>query len=282
MYQKITEYVNSVFNGAPDNTIVGFTKKGFISSITKKYESNLSKGLSPEEAYNLAISQTPEIHNVAKDMKKFMGKSNCEDAHGVNDKKDYDDDDKEDEEEFHYSKNESTEDYEKARIAHRKMKNFSSIFWPLVVTAYLLYSLLIGGSAWTYSWVIFVFAAGIHCIVRFFFAKTPHAKKEAICASLWLVVVVVYLGISFGLGWWKHSWIIFPAAAAIQCLISVFTAKTPGTKKGALGGFIWLSIVAAYFFLSFFTGRWEVTWVIFIAGVAVHSIAMLLFDKTIK
>lgn len=281
MYQKITEYVNSVFNGTPDNTIVGFTKKGFISSITKKYESYLSKGLSPEEAYNLAISQTPEIHNVAKDMKKFMGKSNCENEHGVNDKKDYDEDDDEDDDEFHYSKDCSVEDYEKARIAHRKMKNFSSIFWPLVLTAYLLFSFLVDG-AWAYSWSIFIIATAIYCIVRFSIAKTPMAKKDALCASLWLIVVVAYLGISFGLGWWKYSWIIFPAAAAIQCLISVFTAKTPGTKKGALGGFIWLSIVAVYLFLSFFTGRWEITWVIFIAGVAVHSIAMLLFDKTIK
>ncbi len=279
MYQKIADYVNSVFKGAPDNTIVGYTKKGFISSITKKYESNISKGLSPEEAFNLAISQTPEIHNVAHDMKRFMKKPHCDDHANVTDTEDYDDD-ADDDDEFHYSKTDcSAEELEKTRIARRKLKNFSSIFWPLVITAYLLYSLLLGGNVWTYSWVIFVIAVGIQCVVRFFLAKTPESKRTAICATLWLLVAIIYLGISFGFGWWKYSWIIFLVAAALQCLVNVFTAKSRGSKKGAVGGVICLSIVATYFLLSFFTGRWDVTWVIFIAGVAVHSIAMLVFDK---
>lgn len=304
MYQKIINYVEEVFKNNKDNSVVGFTKKGFINSITKKYENNLAKGLSEEDAYNLAISQTPEIHSVAKDMEKVMGRRDPEADNGYTENSGYTEHNAYTEssgytqssgytenngcakanntcnDEFHYSNNTTpSEDFEKSLSNQKKIKTFFSIFWPLVIAACFLVGILFGGRVWRYTWLIIIAACVVQAMVTFFFAKTPNDKKGALSGSLWLLIVAVYLACSFSSGLWRYTWILFLIGAALQCLIDFFTAKTRQGKRAAVGGSIWLILVVLYFSLSYLTGRWDVTWIIFILGIAVHSIAMLIFDK---
>lgn len=269
MYQKITNYVENVFSDVKDNSVTGFTKKGFISSITKKYEQNLAKGMTKEEAYDLAISQTPEILNVAKDMKKYMGKSD----HPKNN----------DDCEFHYSAspnpNENTNACDKPKDKNKFDSVFSSIFWPIVVGVYFLVSFLTP-NVWSYSWTIFVGAAVVHCFVRIFFEKV--SKKAAISSALWLLSLITYLVLSILTKAWQYTWVIFVVAAFLQCTLNVFTAKSYVERQAAAGGSVWLFVTSVYFVLSFLTARWDVTWVVFIFGIAIHAVVKLIVDKNYK
>lgn len=269
MYQKITNYVESIFSDVKDNSVTGFTKKGFISSITKKYEQNLAKGMTKEEAYDLAISQTPEILNVAKDMKKYMGK---------NDRPKNDDDC-----EFHYSASPNSSENTNACNKPKEKNNFdsvfSSIFWPIVVGVYFLISFLTP-NVWAYSWTIFVGAAVVHCFVRIFFEKV--SKKTAISSALWLLSLITYLVLSILTKTWQYTWIIFVVAAFLQCVLSTVTAKSYGERQAAAGGSVWLFVTSTYFILSFLTERWDVTWTVFIFGIAIHAVVKLIVDKNYK
>lgn len=268
MYQRIIDYVNDVFKNVKDNSVSGFTKKGFIRSLTKKYEENLAKGLSDDEAFNLAVSQCPEIFNVAKDMEKYMGR-------------------KRHSEEFRYSKDQddavythksASEEFGDKLKEKKFLVNFSSIFWPLVVCAYFLYSFLVP-NAWAYSWTIFVIGAIIQCFVKICFAKTSAARLAAVSSVLWLTVVIAYLCISIVTKLWAYTWLMFVGAAAIQCLIAAVTGKGLSEKQAAIGGFTWLLIVLAYVLVSIFTTRWDITWIIFIFGIALHSVVRIIVDK---
>ena len=44
-------------------------------------------------------------------------------------------------------------------------------------------------------------------------------------------------------------------------------------------GSYWSLITAAYFLFSFLTGRWDITWVIFIAAPALHSVLCTFIKK---
>lgn len=284
MYQKIIDFVNEVFRDAPENSIVGFTKKGFISSITKKYDSFLEKGYSEEDAFNLAVSQTPEIYNVAKDMKKFMGKKEENSEAKKSDAKDGDEiftyrsGNAQTEERSRTEKDDKPEDYYESADVKRKIGYFTSVFWPLLLTAYFLYSFLVPG-AWSYSWVIFIIGVAVTCLVKFFTYKSNHAKKHAISGVLWLLAVTAYLIVSFLTSLWYITWIIFPVTAAIQCIINLCTAKTRAGKTAAVSFAVWLFVLTAYFLVSFLTGAWYLTWVIFIAGAALQTIAKIITDK---
>ncbi len=277
MYQKIAEYVNDVFKELPDNSVVGFTKKGFVASMTKKYEENLRKGFSEEDAFNNAIAQFPEITNVANDMKTYMGKR----------KSFYTETFKSDD--FHYSrsnenvyKNNDTanhcNDFACDKKTKRAVNNFASVFWPLVLCAYFLLSFAVKG-AWAYSWTIFIVAAAVQCVVKLCVFKTRAARLGAISGILWLVITSIYVTVSFATHLWQYTWIIFVFASAIQCFISAFFSKTLAGKQSAVGGIIWTLTVAIYLVVSFLTSAWNLTWIMFIFAVAVSSVARIIVEK---
>lgn len=275
MYQKIIDYVNDVFKNVKDNAVSGFTKKGFIRSLTKKYEENLSKGLSEEDAFNLAVSQSPEIFNVAKDMEKYMGKKyQAEEFHYSSDS----DDDIEGTRDAVYEEKSFSDGFENKMREKTIMRNFTSIFWPLVVCAYFLFSFLVP-NAWGYSWTVFAIGAAIQCFVKICFAKTTASRLAAVSSVLWLTVVIAYLCVSIVTGLWHYTWLMFIGAAAIQCLFATITAKSLGEKQSAIGGCVWLLIVFAYILVSLLTGRWDITWIIFIFGIALHSVVRIIVDK---
>lgn len=50
----------------------------------------------------------------------------------------------------------------------------------------------------------------------------------------------------------------------------------------AIDGAIWATVLAVYFILSFMTGAWYITWVIFLLGGAVQGIVKAIFDLSEK
>ena len=90
----------------------------------------------------------------------------------------------------------------------------------------------------------------------------------------WPVVACVYLLVGFLIrGAWAYSWILFLAAAAGANLYRFFVVKSNvRARRSGLSGAVWTGPVAIYFILSFATMRWDVTWLVFLLGVAASNI----------
>ncbi|MBQ8207602.1 MAG: hypothetical protein IJZ89_02595 [Clostridia bacterium] len=52
--------------------------------------------------------------------------------------------------------------------------------------------------------------------------------------------------------------------------------------KGAIESVLWCLIVTAYFIISFSSGRWDITWIIFLIGASINGIIDAIFALTKK
>jgi len=103
--------------------------------------------------------------------------------------------------------------------------------------------------------------------------KKENKMASLASSSLWLLIVTVYLVVSFWGGRWDITWIIFPFAAGLQNLISAYFK--PEAKKKHLSGLFWCFVVTAYFIISFWSYAWHITWIIFPAAAAVQQAVKL-------
>lgn len=100
--------------------------------------------------------------------------------------------------------------------------------------------------------------------------------ESATHSVLWLVTVGAYFAVSFIFGHWNITWIMFLSAAAGSVVINMVFALNRGRtivdEWDNLNGIVWLTVIAAYFLISFLTGKWAFTWLIFIAAIAISVI----------
>ncbi len=94
---------------------------------------------------------------------------------------------------------------------------------------------------------------------------------------LWLSTVPVYLLYSMYTGRWATSWLIFILAAVSEVLINGtvdWNNEKKDRKKIAraiASSFLWLMTVVLYFVISFASGRWALTWMIFILAAIIQQ-----------
>ncbi|MGN1409692.1 MAG: hypothetical protein ACI4XJ_05905 [Eubacteriales bacterium] len=107
--------------------------------------------------------------------------------------------------------------------------------------------------------------------------KYSEKLLDKICTSLWLLVVIVYLLFSLTFGGWRYTWLIFLWGAIGQTFFDMLKKYNRGTplkkvlRKG-ISAIMWLAITMAYFVFSFATGKWAVTWIIFIFGALLENV----------
>lgn len=100
---------------------------------------------------------------------------------------------------------------------------------------------------------------------------------DKICSSLWLLVVIVYLLFSLTFGGWWYTWLIFLWGAIGQTFFDMIKKYNRGTplkkvlRKG-ISAIMWLAITIAYFVFSFATGKWALTWILFIFGALLENV----------
>jgi len=108
-------------------------------------------------------------------------------------------------------------------VRRSMMRAISSAVWSVTVALYFIISFSTG--AWHISWVIFLIAGAAQSLIAAFFpfGESYHrAPFKAISSAMWLMVVVLYILISFQTGAWHISWVIFLVAAAAQSLLKAF------------------------------------------------------------
>ncbi len=107
---------------------------------------------------------------------------------------------------------------------------------------------------------------------------------------LWMLMLTLYFELSFATGKWHITWILFLIAPAVESLIhaiwdyttrnrpEVFYLPDTATRRlqSNLSTALWTLTVAAYILISFYTGRWYVTWVMFLLAVALENLICIL------
>lgn len=103
--------------------------------------------------------------------------------------------------------------------------------------------------------------------------RRERKKCRRFAAVYWPVVVCFYFLISFLFRFWAYSWLIFIAAVTVENLYGFGVYKTDvRRRRNSLYSAIWTGLTVVYFAVSFLTMRWDVTWLIFIMGIALNNV----------
>ena len=90
----------------------------------------------------------------------------------------------------------------------------------------------------------------------------PKTASAMMKFPYFLIVVVLYCGLSFAFGIWHPLWIIF---LTLPIYYRVATACKAKTKKAFCNLLpIPEAVVALYLIISFATGAWKYTWMLFL------------------
>ena len=111
-------------------------------------------------------------------------------------------------------------------------------------------------------------------------ADETHPGLRGAVGGIWMLFTALYLLISFTTHAWHITWILFLIApAVINILNAVLDAKSrPGSGRGAAIAALWLLTTALYFVLSFATGAWRLTWILFLIAGAATGLVSAIYD----
>ncbi len=103
-----------------------------------------------------------------------------------------------------------------------------------------------------------------------------------ISTCMWLCTVIVFVLALFVVDW-KYSWLIFLWSSIGQILLDMVKKVNRGKPlkkvlKSDGSAIFWLIVTTVYFFISFATGAWHLTWLVFLAGAALQTFAGMFFD----
>lgn len=103
-------------------------------------------------------------------------------------------------------------------------------------------------------------------------SKGKKKEKGSIESALWLLVVAIYLLASFQWGGWHLTWVIFLFASAAENLLKIVIDPKPKKMLGRVSGALWTATVGFYFVLSFASGAWHITWIMFLIAAALNNV----------
>ncbi|MBC8531889.1 permease prefix domain 1-containing protein [Gehongia tenuis] len=203
MIERIREYLERAFAHAPQTAKVLELKEELFANLVDKYQDQLNNGASEEEAYNVVIGGIGDISDLIASM---------EEPRDV--------------------------DAKRRRAAITAVAVALYILSPfLFLVGEELFHLEMLGMFLFFGCIAVATAMLIYVhmtkpetnpeetmVEDFKKWRRQSARSEAAQGSLrsafWLIVVVIYFGVSFYFGIWGYSWLIFIIGAAIDRLVS--------------------------------------------------------------
>jgi len=209
MIKKLINYVEQLFENAPQTNRVSDLKDELKANLIEKYNDLLAKGKSEEEAYNIVVAGIGDINELINQIEGSEA-----------DKR----------------------DVEKERKRSALLVTTAVVLYilcvvPVILTASISRLNPVMGVALMFVFIavatgLLVYRSGSvppyikadeTLVEEFKEWKSKRTQKDSFRKSInsayWLVVVAVYFIVSFTLGIWSYSWIIFIIAAAIQKVI---------------------------------------------------------------
>ncbi len=98
---------------------------------------------------------------------------------------------------------------------------------------------------------------------------------------IWALALTSYFYISFRYGYWHLTWLLFLWALCGQTILEMISKYNKGRPvpqilRIGLTVLLWLIVLITYFLVSFFTGAWHLTWIIFIVGGLIQTAILAL------
>lgn len=265
MNKRIEAHVNALFANASGDTHIMEIKEELLANLNEKYEDFIGSGKDETEAFALVISSIGDIDSLLKD----MGKSST---------------------------------YAPLEIEKNSQKR--SVFISCGVALYILSIVpLIWYGRFGFHEIglallvlICAIASGLvaygNSISKSKYTRANNTfveeykemvsinherskLKGAISSSLWSLIVVLYVIISFLTYWWHITWVIFLLGACLQLIVMYYFAGPTGRKR-IWHGILWVSTLIIYFIISFALYAWSWSWTIFFMAVALEQIIRLL------
>ena len=254
MNEQIRQYVDSLFWDAPAKRSVTEIREELLGNMNAKYADLIAQGRTPEDAFAEVVAGIGDIKGLISEI----------DRGGL-----------------------SAGGREKALL-------FSAIGGGLMIAGALLFFLLLALNAGTLATILStaLMAAGVAALIYGSGLKRPEPyQKEddsfveeykekqsrpsrnvrlrgAATSLLWITLVLVYFAVSLTTGRWENTWVLFLVGVVLQQVVnSIFS----DTKRMMTTGMIFTTAVIIYLIISFGTGRWALTWLIFLAAVAVDQ-----------
>lgn len=199
MNEKLRNYVDSLFENAPNTVRAVELKEEMLQNLTEKYNDLLAEGKSEEAAYNIAVASIGDV----KGLIDRLG--------------------------------------EPGAVGSEKSRKRSALFVSIAVGLYIL------------SVVPVILIQDVMGVVIMF-------ACIAVATGL-----LIYNGIT------KEKYI-----KADDTVVEEFKEWKQSNRKNkqavdAITGSVWLLTVCLYMILSFMTGAWHITWVIFLIAAAISS-----------
>ena len=211
MNKKLKDYIDKLFSEVADTVYTRELKEEMLINLNDRYEDLLTQGKSREEAFIIVTSSIGDIRELVSGLD--------ESAVII-----------------------TTKDIEKKRKESALIRSIAVMLYivsPAILIALSIVGLEIMGVV--LMLIIIGGATGIlvydnlskpevlredrgASIKRAYLSKEEKQKdklREGISSIFWLIVVGVYLLLSFTLGIWAYSWIIFIIAAAISKIIEL-------------------------------------------------------------
>lgn len=104
-----------------------------------------------------------------------------------------------------------------------------------------------------------------------------------ISTCMWLCTVIVYFLFTIRFGGWYWTWLIFLWSSIGQVILGMVKKANRGkdmkkVMKSGLSSVLWLAITIIYFIISFVSGSWHLTWLIFPIGALIQTILSMFLD----
>lgn len=168
------------------------------SDLEREYDERVKAGMSELDAYRDVLRGIEKIEEMLKSMPK--------------------------------TDDEAARENRKADLKRlkRTLGSISSWMWIITVIVYVLFSFKFG--YWHLSWLIFLYSSILQNIINMV-SKYNSGKslrrtlKSGLSSILWLLTVILYFLISFTLGGWNVTWVIFLIGTLIQKIINSATQE---------------------------------------------------------
>lgn len=282
MKEKLKDFIDALFANAPRTQSTLDTKEEFFINASDKFDDYIAQGKDEETAFNLTIAGIGDISEVLKSLgaQPSVAPSAAQTAAYT------------------------PEEIQKSKKRSALLLSVSVTLYILSVVPVIIFDEIFNNDAIgvTLMFMMIALATGIimynSCTklkAKQYTSCSPQfndslqqdigdisdkpAKKDRVLVSstIWLLTSVLYILISFMTGAWYVTWVIFIAAGAVQQFADA-AMHTGKKRRRATNGAVWEIIVALYFIVSFSTGAWFITWIIFLVGAAISNIIKVIIS----
>jgi len=264
MKDKLIQYVDLLFAGAEDCEDV---KQEILQNTLDRYDDLIAEGKVPEAAYRLAIAGIGDINEILGTRQPAAP--------------------------VYRTVRQPEQDHPWKKLL-RAIAVALYILCPIPLFVLSDMGMAIIGLCGTLSLV------AIATVLIILGGKKPNVQErprddspeselsKSVSSLIWSVGLVLYFLISFATSAWHVTWVLFLIIPAVQSLVKVLLeirgadVHSDGVRnrrlQGRISGIIWSLGLALYFILSFATGAWYITWVMFLIIPAVDGMAKAVMD----